>query len=94
MPNVIKVDNIEARILIETFTNLYCFPDAIQFVQDGAGNWIMSTENLTNEKYLYPDQIQLQEFLTANNVVQPLTSIVDVFNIYGEEIEYVPIVEP
>jgi hypothetical protein len=91
MPTVIKVDNAEARMLIEAYTNLYCFPDVIEFVLDGNGAWIMSTENLTNEKYLYPDQTQLQEFLTANNVVQPLTSIVDVFNIYGEEIEYVPL---
>jgi hypothetical protein len=93
METVIKVDNAEARILIEAYTNLYCLPNAIQFVQDGAGNWIMSKENLLNEVYLNPDQEELQSFLAANNVLQPFTSIVDVINVYGEEIEYLAISE-
>jgi hypothetical protein len=90
MTTVIQVDNAEARQLIEAYTNLYCAPDAIEFVQDGAGNYVMSKENLSNEKYLNPDQQQLQQFLAANNVLQPFTSIIDVIAVYGVEIEYAP----
>lgn len=90
MATVIKIDDAEARALIEAYTGRYCFPDAIQFVLDGAGNYVMSTENLENEKYLYPDSVALTAFLIENNVLQQFRNILDVIAVYGTEIEYVP----
>lgn len=87
---VIKVDDPEARQLIESYSRLYCHPDIIQFIQDGAGNWIMSYENLNNPKFTNPDQEILQEFCAEHGVLQLFTSINDIISVYGTEIEHIP----
>lgn len=91
---VIKFDNERARQLIEVFTDMYCRPDIIKFVQDGAGNFIMGKENLDNQRFNQPNDEQLQAFLIANNVTQPIRNIVDVVSFFGSEIEYVPLPDP
>jgi hypothetical protein len=86
---VIQVDNERARQLIELYTAEFCFPDVIKFVQDGAGNWVMSMENLTNDKFVNPDKDLLAKFLLDNLVSEQFKSITEVITKYGIETDYI-----
>lgn len=89
---VIKFESERARQLVEAFTELYCQPDVIKFVQDGAGNWVMGMENLSNPRFSNPNDEQLQAFLLANQVVENIHNLNDVITLFGVEIDYIPIV--
>lgn len=89
---VIKFESERARQLIEVFTDLYCKPDVIKFVQDGAGNWIMGLENLSNPRFSNPNDEQLNDFLASNNVTQPINNLNDVVALFGVEIDHVPVI--
>jgi hypothetical protein len=90
MAKVIKVDDLRARNLIELYTAQHCFPDVIKFVQDGAGNLVMSPENLSNLKYTHPDPETTAAFTTEHQTTQPFKSISEIIAVYGVEIDYIP----
>ena len=90
MAKVIKIDDLKTRNLLELYTEMFCKPDEIKFHQDGLGQWVMSTENLTNWKYLNPDPEKRDKFIIDYAVSQPFKNIVEVINFYGVEIDYVP----
>lgn len=87
--SVIRVNNATVRRLIEEFTDQYTKPDAIRFVQDGNGDWITSTENIQNIRYVGIRQ-DLKQFLIANGVQTNITSLKEALQTYGAVVEYVP----
>lgn len=92
---VIKVDNAKVRQMIEAYTELHCKPDVVKFVQDGAGNWITSVENIDNIRFnSKAGTNQLKTFLVANQEASDNSeSIVELIVKYGVEVEYVPLPE-
>lgn len=72
---VLRVSNSGQRTAIENYTLNQTFPDIIIFLQDGNGDWITSTETLSDAKYNRPGHV--------SNVITRLTQ-------HGEIIEYVP----
>jgi hypothetical protein len=93
MTTVIKVDDPKVRALVELYTERYCKPDQIKFVLDGAGNWIMSVENMSNPKYINPDPNITAGFTSEHNTTKPFKNLVEVIEQYGVEIEYIPFAE-
>ena len=96
---VIKVDSEKVRYLIEEYSRKYCFPDLIQFVQDGAGNYIVGTsvlDPLMGKRYVREDKEKLEAEATLTKTVltkstDELDSIAKLIIEYGEEIDYIPI---
>jgi hypothetical protein len=91
---VIKVDSEKVRYLIEEYSRKYCFPDLIQFVQDGAGNYIVGTSVLQGKRYVKSDKEKLEEQRIAvsaelSKTTQELDTITKLLLEYGEEIEYI-----
>jgi ribosomal protein L4 len=91
MAKVIRIDDEKTRNMIELYSNLYCYPDVVKFIQDGNGNWVMSTENLANPKYLNPDPEIVSQFAIEHQLTKAFTGIIDVIKTYGVEIDYMPI---
>jgi len=87
---VIRVNNATVRILIEQFTEQYCQPDAIKFVQDGAGNWITSVENFQNARYVGIRE-DFKQFLIVNGIQTNVRSLKEALEQYGTVINYVPV---
>lgn len=89
MPKVLRVNNAAVRNHIENFTQQYTFPDVIKFVQDGAGNWVTSIENLENLRYK-GIRSDIKEYLQAQGINNNFRSLREVLENYGVEIDYIP----
>jgi len=92
MSKVLKVTNAKVRGLIEQFTKQYTLPDVIEFIQDGAGNWITSVENLESIRYKGIRQ-DFRQFLRDNGINANVNSIKEALRNYSSLIDYVPVPE-
>lgn len=104
---VLEVSEEKVRVILEQFSER-CGQDRIKFVQDGNGRWITSLENLSNPKFTFERTIKtetatkLETDLKTEVKKEPTltvkdedyTNIADLINIYGVQIEHVPIAEP
>jgi hypothetical protein len=96
---VIRVNSEKVRFLIEEYSRKYTFPDLIQFVQDGAGNYIVGTsvlDPLMGKRYVREDKQKLEAEATLTKTVltkstDELDSIAKLIIEYGEEIDYIPL---
>ncbi len=87
--NVVHVNNAVVRGHLENFTEQYCFPHIIHFVQDGSSRWVTSIEAVQDAK-LNTTKADLRQYLVDNGLNVNLSTVREVLETYGSVNQHTP----